>query len=92
MRRRKAALQDRLRADYEQLKSGWQDYNGYDAWFSRSLNNAQLSTVASYNDLVPYFNELLAASEGDFSAFYSRVKALAGLSRDEREALLAEYY
>ncbi|NKB33985.1 MAG: aminopeptidase [Pseudomonadales bacterium] len=87
----KTALQNQLRSEYDILKVNWNGYAGYDAWFSRSLNNAQLSTVSSYNDLVPYFNGLLAESDGDLSAFFDEVKALVSMSDDDRNEFLENY-
>lgn len=90
-RQEKSALQDQLRAEYEQLKASWNDYIGYDAWFSRSLNNAQLSTVSSYNDLVPFFNELLLQSAGDMGEFFESVNAIIAMAPEDREALFEIY-
>ncbi|MFL2874526.1 MAG: aminopeptidase [Pseudohongiellaceae bacterium] len=59
------------------LAEEWGSSGGYDSWFSGSLNNAQLSTVTSYNDLVPYFENLLAQSNGDLETFYSQVFKLS---------------
>lgn len=87
-REQKQVLQQALRAAYDDLKQSWSGYAGYDAWFSRELNNAQLSTVASYNDLVPAFDRLLQQTEGDLGQFYRRVQELAELSADEREQQL----
>ena len=84
MRERKNALQQAMREDYQALKLGWGGLGSYDAWFAGSLNNAQLSTVSSYNDLVPGFQRLLNEAEGDLSAFYGRVQQLAELNKDER--------
>lgn len=92
MRRKKSQLQQNLREAYEDLKQQWQGYSGYDGWFSLSLNNAQLSTVASYNDLLPFFLNLFAQSSDDFSAFYKEVKKIAALPEEEREQLLAPQY
>ncbi len=88
MRDRKTELQQDLRLAYENLKQQWQGYAGYDEWFSSSLNNAQLSTVASYNDLLPFFSELFEQSNRDFSSFYSEVKGIADLSEAEQNQLL----
>lgn len=90
-RQEKSALQDQLRAEYEQLKASWNDYIGYDAWFSRSLNNAQLSTVSFYNDLVPFFNELLLQSAGDMGEFFESVNAIIAMAPEDREALFEIY-
>jgi len=89
-REQKQVLQQALRAAYDDLKQNWSGYAGYDAWFSRELNNAQLSTVASYNDLVPAFDRLLQQAEGDLGQFYRRVQELAELPADEREQQLPQ--
>lgn len=89
MREGKQGIQDALRADYAQLKQQWEGYAGYDSWFASSLNNAQLSTVSSYNGLVPYFMSLLAQADGNMQVFYGLVKEFAALDADERDARAA---
>jgi predicted aminopeptidase len=89
MRSQKLELQQMLREEYATLKQQWQGYEGYDGWFSRSLNNAQLSTVASYNDLLPFFAAVFEQSNQDFSAFYTEVSRLADLPEQERDDLVA---
>lgn len=89
MRSEKMRLQNQLREEYQELKQEWQAYAGYDGWFSQSLNNAQLSTVGSYNDLVPFFNNLLEQSSQDLALFYEEVKRVAELNTTEREELIA---
>lgn len=88
MRSQKLELQESLREEYNALKRQWQDYGGYDGWFSRSLNNAQLSTVASYNDLLPFFRELFAQSGQDFSQFYAEAKRISELPESARDELI----
>ncbi len=56
-------------------------------WLSR-LNNADLVSVATYNDLVPAFFALLEASGGNFPSFYAEVERLAGLAPAARRAEL----
>lgn len=87
MRERKLELQQALRDEYARVKSEW-NYSGYDRWFDGPLNNAQLSTVASYNDQVPGFAALLAEVGGDLALFYARVRELTTLPKEERDALL----
>ena len=91
MRSRKSALQRALRDDYETLKREWQGYAGYDSWFARPLNNAQLFTVASYNDLLPFFMALFEQSNQDFSAFFEEVKRIAELPQQERDQLISSF-
>ncbi len=74
----------RLRANYEQLKSGWGGYSGYDHWFKRPINNARLNTIAAYYTLVPAFQQLLAQNGGDLPKFYAEAKALASISKEKR--------
>ena len=87
-RRRKMALQQDMRAAYQRLKQAWGEAGSYDRWFDSSLNNAQLSTVASYNDLVPAFQALLASEGGDLNAFYRRIAELAELDEEQRNRRL----
>ena len=89
MRSQNLQLQQTLREEYAVLKQQWQGYEGYDGWFSRSLNNAQLSTVASYNDLLPFFAAVFEQSNQDFSTFYAEVSRLADLPEQERDELVA---
>ena len=91
MRARKAQLQEAMRAEYRQLQQDWGGYAGYDSWFADSLNNAQLSTVSSYNDLVPFFSAEFDRAGQDFVRFYEQVSALASLGAQERDALIVEF-
>ena len=76
---------------YTDLKASWGGYAGYDAWMTRGLNNARLASVATYDDLVPAFQGLLAASGGDLAAFYRQVRDLAAMPSPERLARLDGY-
>jgi len=89
MRSKKAELQQSMRDEYTALKLQWQGYEGYDGWFSESLNNAQLSTVASYNDLLPFFAAVFENSNQDFTAFYAEISRIADLPEKERGELVA---
>jgi predicted aminopeptidase len=42
-----------------------------------SPNNALLASFATYSELVPAFERLLAAEGGDLERFYARVRTLA---------------
>jgi predicted aminopeptidase len=88
LRQGKQRILDELRHDYEKFKAGWGGYTGYDEWFAGSLNNAQLNSVATYYDLVPAFERLLAANDGDPEKFYAAVKKLAKLPKAERHRQL----
>jgi predicted aminopeptidase len=85
---KEAAFAD-LRRQYEQLKTGWGGYKGYDAWIAEDLNNAKLGSISTYSKLVPAFNALLAQEHGDLPKFYARVKQLAAQPKEERDRQLA---
>jgi predicted aminopeptidase len=85
----KAALLERLRADYATLKAErWGGYAGYDGWFARA-NNASFGVLASYTGLVPAFEKLFDREGRNFPRFYAEVRRLAALPPAERRAALA---
>jgi predicted aminopeptidase len=73
-----------VREDYWKLKKNWEGYTGYDAWFSRDLNNAHLVSVGLYNQYVPAFQALLNQHNGNLKAFYGSVEELSQLSKATR--------
>jgi len=77
-----------LRANYQQLKTGWGGYAGYDEWFARELNNAQLNTIANYYDFLPAFQRVLEMNGNDMEKFYVEVERLSKMSKDERHQWL----
>lgn len=77
-----------MKDDYRDFKKRWKNHAGYDAWFRDGLNNAKLSTVATYFAHVPAFQAMLAEEGGDLQAFYRRVRALGQLDRSARQAYL----
>jgi predicted aminopeptidase len=84
----KAALFERLRAEYELLKASWDGNGDYDGWFARGVNNAKLNSVAAYYDLVPGFERLLELKHRDLVDFYSTAKRLSGMERARRHEWL----
>jgi predicted aminopeptidase len=86
----KARLLAQMEADYRALKAQrWGGWAGYDRWFEKGVNNAQLASVATYEELVPAFRALLAREGGDMGRFYAEVRRLAQLEPGAREAALA---
>jgi predicted aminopeptidase len=86
----KARLLAQMEADYRALKAQrWGGWAGYDRWFEKGVNNAQLASVATYEELVPAFRALLAREGGDLGRFYAEVRRLAQLEPGAREAALA---
>jgi len=89
MRERKRAILGELETEYRAVKAGWNGFAGYDPWFARPPNNAQLASVAIYAQRVPAFEALLRREGGDLPRFYAAVKSLAALPKEERDARLA---
>jgi predicted aminopeptidase len=90
MRGEKHRIIEQLREQYGELKKEWDGDTGYDRWFARSLNNAQLNTVATYYRLVPGFHQLIVANNGDLERFYEQVEQLGKLpKRDRHHALMS---
>lgn len=87
-RARKQQLFAELTQEYAQLKEGWGGYAGYDRFFAQALTNAHLAAVGAYNDRVPAFEALLAQKAGNFPAYYSEVRRIAALPREQRNAAL----
>lgn len=77
-----------LRSRYQQLKTSWGGYAGYDEWFARELNNAQLNTIANYYDFLPAFERVLEMNSNDMEKFYVEVERLSKMSKDERHQWL----
>ena len=90
MRERKRAVLAELEPEYRRLKAGWGGFPGYDRWFEKRSNNAQLASVVAYSQRVPAFEALLEREGGDLERFYAAVKALAALPKEEREARLGK--
>jgi predicted aminopeptidase len=88
MRSAKHAILRAMQTDYRRLKRRWKGFRGYDIWFKEPINNAKLAAMTVYRTLVPDFERLLAACNGDFARFYREVAALAALgARARRERL-----
>mgnify|MGYP001036697252 CR=1 FL=1 len=76
-----------LRYDYQQ----WAEQNEtdpYAGFFARSINNADLALVATYEAGVHAFDALLAEYDHDLIRFHSAVAELAEASAEERAAFL----
>jgi predicted aminopeptidase len=89
MRERKAAAFAALRGSYARLVQVWGPHPPFESWFEKSeINNAYLASIATYYDCVPGFRRELAAAGGDLDAFYRRVRELAKLDQEQRDALV----
>lgn len=88
-RARKARIFEHLQSEYQQLKISWGGYAGYDRWFAEPLNNAHLSAVGTYHELLPAFRNLLK-QERTFVRFYVAVQNLAALDLPQRQQRLQQ--
>ena len=88
-RERKRQLLEELRRDYRELAAAGGGTPGYDAWFARELNNANLASIGAYHRLVPALRQRLEATNGDLEAFYDELEGLVQLPAAAREARLA---
>jgi predicted aminopeptidase len=86
MRLEPATMRERKRAELEGLRPLLSQVPGLE---NQEPNNALLASFATYTDLVPGFEKLLAEAGGDLPAFYARVRELAALQPDQRKAALA---
>lgn len=53
-------------------------------WLAKPVNNARLNTIATYHQLVPAFEALLAQHHGNLETFFDEVKGMRPLSKEER--------
>jgi len=86
----KARVFAELHNNYVKLKLSWGGYAGYDDWFARELNNAQLNTIANYYDFLPAFQRVLELNGGDMEKFYVEVERLSKMDKDERHQWLRD--
>ena len=88
MREKKSAEFAALRSSFARLAAAWGGHAPFEAWFDADLNNAHLASVATYFTCVPGFERELKAAGGNLTAFYTRVRALAKLGQEKRDAIV----
>ena len=88
MRERKRETFEELRQAYAALRAPWGAHAPFEAWFAEDLNNAYLASIATYYTCVPGFERELKAVGGDLPAFFRRVRRLAKLDPQQRDALV----
>jgi predicted aminopeptidase len=72
-----------LKFEYTRLREAWGGWSGYDAWFARPLDNADLASIGTYDDCVAGLERELEAA-GSLEAFHARAEALSRLDRAAR--------
>ena len=79
-----------LRTKYDQLKTSWDGYSGYDKWMGQALNNSHLLLIATYHDLVPTFKAMLEKENNDLKKFYLAVEQFGQLDKKQRNKQLLQ--
>jgi len=87
-RRAKADALRELAEDYGHWKFRHGGYSGYDRLIAPGPNNAWFAAMATYHELVPAFDRLLADSGDEFPLFYAEVERLAALQKEVRQGYL----
>jgi predicted aminopeptidase len=87
-REKKHAALASMRSSFALLKAGWGGHAPFETWFAEDPNNAHLASVATYFACVPGFQRELEAVGGNLTAFYARVRRLAKLHQEKRDALV----
>ncbi len=77
----------RKRAEMELLKSNIAKLGPEPRFSSLAINNALLAAYATYTQLLPAFEKLLAEEGGDLEKYYARVKVLSLTVRSSRGPL-----
>ena len=90
IRARKKVLLDELDAQYRKLSSSWAKGPVKFREEDKVINNARLNSMATYYDLLPYFNRLLEKQHGDWDAYYREVEKLGKMSKADRKRVLMQ--
>jgi predicted aminopeptidase len=88
MREKKRAAFAAMRSSFARLKADWGGHAPFESWFDEDLNNAHLASISTYFTCVPGFERELKAVGGDLTAFYARVRELAKLDQEKRDAVV----
>lgn len=90
MRVDKALIFEELKRDYAALRSKWGNDTGYDAWIQNGLNNAKISSVATYHEHEQAFEALFQAAGASFDEFFRLAGKIGNLDKAKRSACLRE--
>lgn len=85
----KVRIFEEMKGAYAVLRETWDGYGGYDDWMSHGLNNAKLSSVATYRGHVQAFKNLFEAADRDFARFHALAREIGRLQPWERRSCLA---
>jgi predicted aminopeptidase len=85
----KTAIFQKMHKDFEVFKAEKNIDSRYDQWVF-SMNNASLSTLANYQELVPGFIALFHQQQNDWSKFYAEVEVISDLDKEARHDFLVK--
>ena len=86
MRAAKQARLATLATDIRAAEKRLGAQSGYGPWLAKGINNAQLASVATYENCEPGFKRLLAQENDDLARFYAAVRVLAREPAAQRDA------
>ena len=89
-RQQKARLSKQFRQDYLLVSGNWNGYKGFESWADEPLNNARISAVSTYRELVPDFISLYQKLNKDLKQFYSTVEIIGACTKLQRRILLKQ--
>jgi predicted aminopeptidase len=90
-RRAKQEIFVQLQQRYQKWKQQHNGYEGFDAYMSRDLNNANLALIATYRELVPNFLALLKSVDGDMERFYQAARKFEEINKEDRHRMLKQF-
>lgn len=77
-----------MREDYESTWTNHDYETNYDEWFGDDINNAKISAVVTYRNLIAGFIRLLEYTGYNFDSFYRLVNSMEQCSITERRTIL----
>ena len=78
-----------IKTTLARFQSGWSNDDRYQSWINNDINNARLSLISTYRELVPDFIALYQGSGTDIQNFYNQVKILSKCTKEIRMEYLA---
>ncbi len=90
-RRLKHLLIEELNQQYQQFKKDWDNYSGFDSWMEKGVNNAQISTIATYYQWVPAIHNRYQQLNQRVTTLIEECQELASLDTDNRTKVLNQW-
>ncbi len=81
---KKSKIFDDMRREYNNLREDWGGNDEYGPWFEHKLNNAKISAISTYRNLLPLFTGLFDSSGRNLNEFYSLIKKISTCDANKR--------